>query len=609
MAIYFLDVDDEITSAAARIRDSADSRIALVLSGGSRVATSRINFRLLAREAQHRHKRLAIVAPDQSVRSVAQSAGLPVFATVSEYEKSEAARAATGAAGSGEEVSATLDELAATITPGATPAKERPWSQATRSPSRVVGAGGASVSSGPSSSARAAGRDRRSSGVPRAALALAAVVLLVLGAVGLAIFWPSAHVVLTVAEVPVGPISMTVKVDPGLTSSNDATAAVPGVTKAFPVSASSTFKATGQNVVDTAATGTVTFRSIDTIQSVPVIAGTQVTTDTGIAFITTQTVTVPKATVSGSTITRGRVEAPVTAVKKGTAGNVAAGAIVNVPTGLSVFGVAVSNSAPTTGGTHVVTPAVQQADIDAAEASLMNQLDAAFQAKMADPTSAPAGFDLFPKTARLGDAIFTPDPASLLNQGVASFQLGSSATGTATVADLDNVRNLAERTIMTKVKKGYTLVDNSVTVVLGTAVAAGDTLSVPVTARASQIPIIDTDALKKAITGESVADAKAFLGKYGKVDITLSPGWGGLPGFDFRIDIEVVVPPPHATPTPTKRPSGGSNPTPVTQPTGSAGTGGPSSSPSEGPSPTESAAPPSPSPIPTDTPVPTPAAT
>jgi hypothetical protein len=55
MAIYYLDIDDEVTSAAARIRDSSDTRIALVLVGGSRVATSRINFRLLAREAKSRH--------------------------------------------------------------------------------------------------------------------------------------------------------------------------------------------------------------------------------------------------------------------------------------------------------------------------------------------------------------------------------------------------------------------------------------------------------------------------------------------------------------------------------------------------------------------------
>ena len=82
MAIYYIDVDDEITSAAARIRDSGDVRIALVIQGGSRLATSRINFRLLAREARHRGRQLSIIAADASVRSLAQTADLPVFANL-----------------------------------------------------------------------------------------------------------------------------------------------------------------------------------------------------------------------------------------------------------------------------------------------------------------------------------------------------------------------------------------------------------------------------------------------------------------------------------------------------------------------------------------------
>ena len=49
--ILYVDVDDEITSAAARIRRSEGSRVVLVFPYGSKVATSRINFRLLAREA------------------------------------------------------------------------------------------------------------------------------------------------------------------------------------------------------------------------------------------------------------------------------------------------------------------------------------------------------------------------------------------------------------------------------------------------------------------------------------------------------------------------------------------------------------------------------
>src|SRR5829696_1541578 len=84
--IVYLDADDEITSAASRIRGANDTRVGLVLPFGSRVATSRINFRLLAREAQANGRRLDIVAPDASARALAASAGLAVFGSVGEYE-------------------------------------------------------------------------------------------------------------------------------------------------------------------------------------------------------------------------------------------------------------------------------------------------------------------------------------------------------------------------------------------------------------------------------------------------------------------------------------------------------------------------------------------
>ncbi len=86
--VLYLDVDDEITSAAARIRRAEGNRVVLVLPYGSRVATSRINFRLLARDALMHEKRLSIVAPDGATRALAASAGLPVFASVAEYEGS-----------------------------------------------------------------------------------------------------------------------------------------------------------------------------------------------------------------------------------------------------------------------------------------------------------------------------------------------------------------------------------------------------------------------------------------------------------------------------------------------------------------------------------------
>ena len=88
--IIYLEIDDEITTAAARIRDADVDRIAIVLPHGSRVATSRINFRLLSRDALTHDKRLSIVTGDPATRALAASAGLAAFASVAEYESATA---------------------------------------------------------------------------------------------------------------------------------------------------------------------------------------------------------------------------------------------------------------------------------------------------------------------------------------------------------------------------------------------------------------------------------------------------------------------------------------------------------------------------------------
>ena len=70
-SIIYLDVDDEITTAATRIRALDAGRVAVVVPPGSRIATSRMNFRLLAREAAAAGKDLAVVAPDAASRALA----------------------------------------------------------------------------------------------------------------------------------------------------------------------------------------------------------------------------------------------------------------------------------------------------------------------------------------------------------------------------------------------------------------------------------------------------------------------------------------------------------------------------------------------------------
>ena len=87
--ILYLDIDDEITTAANRVRE-ADATIAIVLPYGSRVATSRINFRLLCAM-----RRSTASGLDRRRRrgdaGLAASAGLPIFATVASTSRRLAA--------------------------------------------------------------------------------------------------------------------------------------------------------------------------------------------------------------------------------------------------------------------------------------------------------------------------------------------------------------------------------------------------------------------------------------------------------------------------------------------------------------------------------------
>ena len=526
MAIYYLDADDEITSAAARIRDSSDPRIALVLSGGSRVATSRINFRLLAGEAKRRNKRLAIIAADPTIQSVARSAQLPVYASVAEYENAEATLAAAAHGRPPNAVTAAaLDELALTVGPGGLPA--RATTGATR------------YQSGSSSQGRA--KIPRTLRLLVAAIAIVAVVAV---AVGGLIFLPSADVILTLRQDPVGPMTLSVKVDPNVAAANDQAGVVPGLNKAFSVHASGTYDATGVNVIETAAKGTVTFTSINTVSAVPVAAGTQLSTAAGIAFATTATVSVPKATVSSDyKLTPGVVDAPVQAVTKGTSGNVAAGLIVRVPSDLAPFQITVKNAGPTTGGTHTETPKVQKADVDGAQADLWAQLQANFQTAIETPSALPSGSTMFTQTAKLGVATCNPDPLGIAGQGVASFQIDCQDTGTVIVANMASVSDLAKRRIRAAVKAGYSLVDSSVVAKAGIPETQGSIVVVPVTVQAIQVPVVDVNKLRSAIEGKSLTEARTLLEQYGKVEISLSPSWAStVPTFDFRVDIQVVLP-------------------------------------------------------------------
>jgi hypothetical protein len=579
--IVYLDVDDEITSAATRIRAAGENRVALVLPYGSRLATSRINFRLLAREAMLRGRRLGIVAPDASTRALAASAGLPVFLTVGDYESSldlpddddrPPRTASAGPAGAALGGSATVVAAGAaadaTAVAGATPTSPgtplRPADPTTRferadrlgadgshdrrpGTGSLGGARSAAAGTAPLPVARPARRFRASPGV---ALGLGVLALaLVVGGVAGYVFLPTASVSITPLVATVGPLAFDIRADPEVTEVDVAAGVIPATPIEIPLRAAADFPATGKRIERAKATGEVRFDSVNTVGPVAIPAGTRVSTLGAIVFATTRGVTVPAAQVNGTTIKHGIVDVGVRAVKDGPDGNVGAGEITQVPASLSTLQVSVNNSAGTSGGKLEEFPRVEQADIDAALAQLQTDLETQFAAAVASPPGLPDGSTAFADTAQLGEVVTSVDPASLVGQEVASFALEATATGRVLAVDASPLEEIVRERLTARITDGRDLVPDSTEVAIGTAVVRDGTITFPVTGVAQEIQPIDTARLEASILGKTRDEALAILAPFGSVELTLWPDWAsGVPSFDQRVDILVRT---NDTPRPT----------------------------------------------------------
>lgn len=612
--IIYLEVDDEITSAAARIRAAESPRIAVVLPYGSRVATSRINFRLLSRDALTHDKRLSIVTGDPATRALAASAGLAVFASVAEYESATAgaddddprpatavpvvAAGAIAAAGAPAEA----DETDESVPP---PPRE-PESDGTLGlvvPVAAVGAAGADTLAGPPGdtirapvhiepevtryprpappivSTGAANRGPFAGVADRLAArggvltpwliggAILALALLV-GAVGIYLLLPSATITVTPRTERIGPIPVTVVADTTATRPDPTRGVVPAKRLSIPVAVNNTFSATGKRVELTKATGTVRFENLDPTSTNRILAGSVVRTASGVRFRTQASITVPRAELVGLQIFPARASVKVTAVDGGPDGNVELGSITIVPSGENSFFLKVTNPEATSGGTSTEFSRVTQADVDGALAALNLSLEQAFQEAMADPSLETDGATVFPSTGQLGDR--TPDvaPDSLVGQEVTTFALGLSADGTVIAVDEGPVSSLADPKIQAAVSPGYELVPGSTNVEVGEAVVIGQTVSFPVEATAQQVAILDPEGLKAMVLGKPIDEARAILAPFGQVDLSVSPDWtGSVPSFESRVTVTIDRAVPIETPGPSGSPS--TTPPPPATPTAS----------------------------------------
>ncbi len=495
MTTWYLDNDDEITDAVARLRGADAEEVVFVVPPGSRIATGRINFKLLAREAAARDMRMAVASPDEPVRARATSAGVLAATTPDE------AQAALRRGDAPPEPAASPDEEPRAATP------------TTPSPDRSA----------------LSWRSQRLRVVTVIALALAVVGGFVITEVA-----PTARVTLVPHVVTVGPLELPVVASLETTTVDAQGGAIPARAVAIPLQARDTYSATGSDTVETRAGGEVVFSALEQEFDQEIAAGTRVVTPAGTAFRTTESVTLPRSEDGTAA-----VSAPVEAVEPGDAGNVPAEAISVVPS-LESQGITVSNPAPTSGGRFQQTPLVTAADYDEAAVDLRNRLTGELAAYLRDPVDSPEGYTVYPGTAVLGPVTLEPAADELVGQSVSEFVLTGSADARVVAVDEDVVDEVARARLLAAVPAGLAILLESVQVGHSDGSADGTDVAFTGTASGQARTVVDTDALLERIAGLPISEAQAILEGLGAATVNVWPGFiGDLPNDRQRITLEV----------------------------------------------------------------------
>lgn len=585
MATIYLEIDDEITSAIGRIRAVRDGEVVIVVPPGSRIATSRINFKLLAREATGRRLNMVAVSDEPQVRALAISAGLPAYDSIPAAEQA--------LAGFREQDRRLAERLGRQTEPEVAPGpvggvrsagNVRSASGVGRVPSaseatqildsgdlRAAAVGRAvdqavAPAAAPATATVAERFGRRSRvGVTPVVFAVALLVLLALVGYGAYAFLPTATIRLVPRATVLRPAPVAVTADPSVAVSDVATGVVPAEVIEIPLSVQGEFTATGLQVREVRAQGSVRFRSENTLNDVPLPQGTIISTPDGVDFETTAPATVPRADFATST--PGTVDVPVRASRPGTRGNVAAGAISGVPPSLAGQLVSVRNPDPTDGGRSIQESVVTQADFDAALITLDGQLEAALASALSQPSTTPRGLTLFFSSAQTGDAQPVPSGPEVVGVVQPTFSVTLASMGTVSAVNEELVDQLAAERLRQVLPFGQQIVGDQVETTHTPGEVQATRIIYSVQASASIYSQPDSGAIVAAVLGKPVPQAKQILAPYGMVEIAVWPDFiDRLPDQAARISLTIVS--PVASPGSSPSPGPSRNPSPPAGPSG-----------------------------------------
>lgn len=408
--VIYIDVDDDITAIIGKLKDSKEKVVALVPPKRVGVLQSAVNLKLLDRAAHNADKRLVLITNNQALIGLAAAAKMPVAKNL--QSKPELPEIAALEIDDGEDV---IDGADLPIGDHARTAGN--LDDADTETDKAAAGLLASTKALPPTSGTSPRPPKAKNGsrVPnfdsfrkKLLIGVGVGILLIVFLVWAIFFAARATVVIT-ARTSAENVSKTISLNQtGPTSFSSGVIKAARQEQKKPQSVE--FDATGQKDVGTKATGTVKF-STDSISKLgtTIPAGTQLSSSSGLVYITNQSVTMTSGNYTGATT-------PVTAAENGEKYNAASGAVSGAPSGISA-----SFVGATAGGVTKMVTVVTAADVQKAAEQLATQEDPAIKAQLK------TGFGKDVKVIDTSYGVQKSDPVS-------APAVGQEATGKAKLA-------------------------------------------------------------------------------------------------------------------------------------------------------------------------------
>lgn len=357
--VIYVDTEDDITSVIEKVKLTKASIVALVPPKRTGMLQSIVNLKLVRRAAESANKRLVIITGDSALAALAAGVTIPVAKNL--QTKPEIAEIAALSVDDEEVIDGSTLPISSKTGLGSSEAAQESYPAA----AAIASTTEAPVATDKSTKISSRKKDPKASKIPdfnsfkKRILLIGGGILALSGFLVWAIwFAPQATVTIAAKTTPYN-VSQQSVARPGADLDVES-AVLPAHVANKKQTKSVEFTATGKKEVGKKASGTVNYTK-STPGSATISAGTKLSTEGGLVFVTSTDVTVPGAELGWDCPSRlcpGEASGGVTAENRGTNYNSADGTMSGGPRG-----VAAALDGPTSGGTDKTVTVVSDADV------------------------------------------------------------------------------------------------------------------------------------------------------------------------------------------------------------------------------------------------------